>query len=240
MFPLILRLLKIVHTNGYLVEFDVYQDNNYNFTTTTSRLPVWVKSPEDLSTAGYQFVRDSVNQFDQLLNGSTNPSFPNNGYKEILNIDSFVNYLMVYEITRNLELQHPKSTFMHKDTHGLITMGPVWDFDWAFGLDGNKSINTSLAAGRYTTSNNKFGRFHTDPAFTAMYKARWNEKYNSAIRTMPDFIDAMYEKIKVSESLDAIRWHNTSSFTKNYTNEISKMKQFWTNRVSYLNTEINR
>jgi len=222
--------------NGYLVEFDTYEDTNFTFETTTTELPVWVKSPEpeDLPAQGYQFVVDSVNEFDRLLNGS---DFPNNGYWDILNIDSFVNYLMVYEITQNHELGHPKSAFMHKNLNGLITMGPVWDFDWAFGLGGSYSVNTSEAMGRYTTVGNRFGNFHNDPAFTELYKARWNAQY-SQIESMPAFIDAMYEKIKVSESLDAQRWFNI--YNINYAYQVDKLKTFWSNRVSYLNTEINK
>jgi hypothetical protein len=205
-------------------------------------LPVWVKSPEGLTAQGYQFVVDSVNDFDSFVNGS---SFPGNYYRKIVEIDSFVNFLLVNEITKNPELSGPRSAYMYKNVGGLITMGPVWDFDYAFGMDGGnlyyipKSVDISKATGRFTTTKeNKFVNFHNDPYFTALYKARWNEKYNSQIASMPAFIDAMYEKIKVSESLDAQRWFRSDNI--DYAYEVGKLKTFWSTRVSYLNTEINK
>ena len=226
---------------GYLVEFDISPDTDYNFITTTTYLPAWVKNP-DLGGAyvpGYQFVVDSVNEFDRLLNGS---GFPSNGYMNILNMDSFVDYLLHAEIVRNREINHPKSVYMHRDggANDKINMGPIWDFDWAFGLDNNKTIDMSTAADRYTNDDsapNKFGRFYDDPAFNAMYKARWNEKYND-IRSLPNFVDTMYDQLRVSASLDAMRWFSSSNI--NYANETGKMKQWLTTRIDYLNTEINR
>jgi hypothetical protein len=226
--------------NGYLVEFDTNPDDDFKFETTTTNLPVWIKSPEDLTAQGYKFVIHSVNEFDRLVNGS---DFPNNGYRNILNIDSFVNFLMVSEIVINGELWGPRSAYMHKNAGGLITMGPVWDFDCAFGMSDfgrfyiSKSVDISKATGRFTTNNNKFGNFHNDPYFRTLYKARWNEKYRQ-IASMPAFIDAMYEKIKVSESLDAKRWFDTDNI--NYVYQVGKLKTFWLNRVMYLDTEINK
>ena len=222
--------------HGYLVEFDTNTDTDFNFTTATSKLPTWVKSPEDLAPADYQFVIDSVNEFDRLLNSSSS-GFPNNGYKELLNINSFINYFMVYEVTRNRELHHPKSAYMHKNANGLITMGPAWDFDWAYGMDGNKTVDVTLATGRIrdSSSTSKFYRFFADPEFSAQFNLRWNEKHGE-IASIPDYIDSMAGKIAASESLDSIRWF---SGNVNYPYEIGKFKKFLTDRIAWLHADIN-
>jgi spore coat protein CotH len=230
---------------GYLVEFDTYEDDNYNFYTGTSYLRTWVKSP-DLGggwSPGYQFVVDSVNNFDRLLNGG---GFPDNGYRDLVNMASFVDYLMVYEVTRNYELGHPKSSYMHKDRgpNEKINMGPIWDFDWAYGLHENQTILLEWGQGGFVRDH-KFGRFFGDPQFLSMYKARWIEKYN-AIQSMPGYIDTMYNQLKVSASLDAARWHsNPSQNTGNfyyvsYAREVGILKTWWQNRVAWLDAEIRK
>lgn len=44
-------------------------------------------------------------------------------------------YLMVYNLSCNQELNHPKSVFLWKTKGGKWNFGPCWDFDWAFGYE---------------------------------------------------------------------------------------------------------
>jgi spore coat protein CotH len=214
---------------GYLVELDVYYDEDPKFKTTNLQLPVMIKSPEDLEPSGYDFVRDSLNALDAAL---SDEDFPNTNYTEFLDIDNFVDFLMINEIVRNGELGHPKSTYLYKDAGEKIKMGPLWDFDWAFGLGGNTSVNLSTAETRMK-GGWFFSRFFSDPEFAAKYKTRWNGKY-SDIASIPDFIDGMYNQLKISQSLNSRRW-----YAADYEYEISNLKTWWIRRIAYLNTAIN-
>ena len=57
------------------------------------------------------------------------------GYPNFIDIESFIDYFLVSEISRNND-GFKKSRYFHKDKNGKITAGPVWDFDWAW-----KNIN---------------------------------------------------------------------------------------------------
>lgn len=215
--------------NGYLVELDVYYDEEPKFTTTKLQLPVMIKSPENLEASGYDFVRDSLNAFDAAV---SDEDFPGNNYTELIDIDNFVDYLMINEIVGNGELRHPKSTYLYKDAGDKIKMGPLWDFDWAFGLEGNHSIDISSAKSRMT-GGWFFERFFSDPQFVSKYKAQWNEKYGDIISIFA-FIDIMYNQLKTSQGLNSRRW-----YAVDFETEITKLKTWWNNKITYLNVVIN-
>jgi hypothetical protein len=221
--------VAIDEDTGYLVELDVYYDEEPKFKTTHVQLPVMIKSPEDLSDpSGYDFVKDSLRDLDAAL---SDVDFPNNNYADLIDMDNWVDFIMINEIVRNEELGHPKSTYMYKNGGDKIKMGPLWDFDWAFGLGENTSIDSSTAESR-CQGGLIFSRFFSDPVFTAKYQARWNEKY-SAIAGIPAFIDSMYTKLKKSQALNSRKW-----YAVDYEHEIHTMKTWWNTRVAYLDGEL--
>ncbi|MDR0567850.1 MAG: CotH kinase family protein [Spirochaetaceae bacterium] len=222
--------VDIDEDDGYLVELDSYYDEEPKFRTTNLQLPVMIKSPEDLpDDSGYAFVRDSLNAFDAAL---ADENFPANDYTDLLDVDNFVDFIMINEMVRNTELGHPKSTYLYKDAGEKIKMGPLWDFDWAFGIGGSSSVNLDTAATRYQ-GGWFFSRFFRDPEFVSKYKARWNAQYSS-IADISVFIDSMYAQLRASQTLNSRRW-----YALDYEAEIAKLKTWWNNRTAYLNAAIN-
>jgi len=225
--------VDIDRNNGFLVELDTYYDEDPKFRTTNLNLPVMIKYPDlgtDIGLPGYDFVREALNNFAAVF---SNSNFPNNNYKDIIDIDNFIDYLMIYEIVKNEELGYPKSAFMYRDIGQKIKMGPLWDFDWGFGLNNSSStVNLSTAEGRYR-GGAMFSRLHNDPVFVAKYKERWNKKLPD-ILSISVFIDEKYNKLNMSASLDNKRWRG-----RDYEFEVSKLKEWWNRRMVYLNGAIN-
>ena len=218
--------------DGYMVELDVYYDEDPKFRTPFLDLPVMIVSPEldgGINNPGYDFVKESLYAFDAAL---SDENFPDNDYSNIIDIDNFVDFLMINEIVRNGELGHPKSAFLYRDAGDKIKMGPLWDFDWAFGLGENTSVNISTAERRYM-GGRIFSRFFSDPEFVSRYKARWNDR-SYDIFSITAFIDKMSNQLKVSQSLNSRRW-----YAVDYENEIDKLKTWWSRRVVFLHTAIN-
>src|SRR5690606_14498507 len=128
-----------VTNGGILLELDTYFDEAWQFKSEHYELPVMIQYPEledylfeeatierDRIMADFQILEDAV--FDE--------SFPNNNYLDYIDANALVNYLIVYNLTRNVEINHPKSTYLHKQKDGKYMMGPIWDFDWAFDYNG--------------------------------------------------------------------------------------------------------
>jgi hypothetical protein len=219
---------------GFFVELDSYYDEEPKFRTDLYDLPVMIKSPEDLEPSGYDFVKTAINGLETAMQAST---FPASGYRDLINLDTFVDFLLINEIVRNNELGHPKSTYMYKDKgDAKISMGPLWDFDWAFSYAGSGYAHFTSSTGR-SGKHAFFQRFFDDPDFTAQFKAHWNAKYVE-IAGMTAFIDEQAEKLKRSQAENFKIWWVNDNI--DYRQEIEKMKEWWSARITYLNTEINK
>jgi len=242
--------VNVDEKKGFLVELDSYWDEDPKFKTDILKLPVMIKSPEELSDpAGYDFVREALNELEAAL---YSPTFPNNNYQDLIDVNTFIDFMLVNELVRNIEVKHPKSIYMYKKDQSedsKICMGPLWDFDWAFGYredgqHGNYFMNSKMKDMLIRPDNQDsgeignrfFGRFLDDPDFRTKYKARWNEHYTTGRMDMIPFIDDMAASLELSQQENYKLWPNGLS----YKDQISKMKSWWSDRLEYLNNEINK
>ena len=53
--------------------------------------------------------------------------------QKLMDMESFIDFILLQEITRNVELEAPRSMYLYRDDTGKYHMGPVWDFDGGFG-----------------------------------------------------------------------------------------------------------
>lgn len=205
-------------------------------------MPVMIKHPEDFEEdSSYGFVKDAVNELEAALFSDL---FPNTNYRNLINVDTIVDYIMINEITKNIDLQIPHSVYLYKDgkPDSKICLGPLWDFDYGFDYDNAGNYFNDATGMYYNTifrggSGQKFfSRFFDDPWFRNKYKERWNEKYD-AIDGMELFFDQMAAAMEASHEINyRVWWWNKVDYKK----EIERMKIWWRNRIAYLNTEINR
>lgn len=89
--------------------------------------------PYDLTSAQKTYLKNFVDSFENVLYG---PDFKDKskGYRAYLDVNSFVDYFLLGEISRNVDA-YKKSRFYYKDkdsNNSLIHSGPPWDFDWAW------------------------------------------------------------------------------------------------------------
>ena len=188
-------------TGGYLLEFDNNMDEIFCFYTPTKfdwrpkGLPLMVKEPEDPSAEQRTWLTNHIASVETALyaEGSTTED-----YLQYIDLDSFIDYWLVYELTGTGEPTHPKSVYMWKERGGKIHAGPVWDFDYFtfHPYYKNMLINTNAVW------NN---RIINDPANRAAIKARWMAS-RSKYETILEEIDRQYALVKESAEYDAVMW----------------------------------
>jgi hypothetical protein len=243
---------------GYLLELDSYYDEDNKFKVNmlpggaeNTRLPVNIQSPEDDAGANaLPAIRADVELLVSRLTNNLQLDRPDDRYRDLINMTSTVDFLIINEIVGNQELQHPKSTYMYKDAGDPWSFGPLWDFDWAFGYAesgftyfvDNKTTRFLFNAstnfrGDPRAGNIFFALFFRDPRFREAYKARWNEM-KPHFSTIADFIGEMGNKLARSAAQNKIRW-NMHYSSINYASEIAKMKAYMTTRINYLDGAIN-
>ncbi|KDD76274.1 CotH protein [Helicosporidium sp. ATCC 50920] len=126
-------------TGGYIVVYD-----NDNWDSTELQVPKFdnmqepfimkdpVPSDPAQAAVATQYMHDALSNFTAALNGP-NWLDAKTGYTSHLNFQSWVDYFLLVELSKNPD-GYRGSTFVVKDRDGLLTAGPLWDYNEAFGI----------------------------------------------------------------------------------------------------------
>ena len=206
-------------TGGYLLELDFHYDNEVQWRDTHGScvqmeggIPFGIKypDPEDLTTTQETYIKNYVFHAAEALYG---PDFtdPEKGYAHYLDVDSFVDYWLVFEVMGNHELANPGSVYMHKDRGGKLVAGPCWDFDW-----GVLSYRTS-SHGRTGLINRNaiwYARLFEDPAFAEKVRNRFQELLPQ-LETIPGYMDQLQERLSRSAKYNFRLWNPADDASMN-------------------------
>lgn len=108
---------------GYLLESDDGYDETVKFITKTY-IPFQFKDDADAGGKMLAYAKGIVNGIDDnLYAGNYSEAY------KTMDLTSFVDFLLIQELTMNGELAHPKSCHSYIED-GKLYAGPVWDFDW--------------------------------------------------------------------------------------------------------------
>ena len=229
--------------SGYMMELDSYFDEVNKFKSQYYDLPYMFKDPDEVNDKQFSFMQNYVNTMEASLKDNT--KFAARDYTNYLDVNSFVDWWLVHEITGNAEPRHPKSSYMHKDKGGKIHMGPVWDFDWETFMP--TTSRKLLLKDQYTCL--YYGRLFQDNEFKKKVKERWN-KHEAGFREIIDFIESEGERLKGSDVMNHEMWPITSSASgfQGYVNQdealsykdaVNRMKEAYSSKLEYMDKTIN-
>ncbi len=117
--------------------------------------------------------------FNDLAAAATNSEITS-GYPSIIDVPSFVDFMLINELAANVDA-YQFSTFFHKDKNGKLRAGPLWDLNLTFGNDltfwGLDRSHTDTW--QFDNGDNigpKFWRdLYNNPTFHCYLSRRWNE-----------------------------------------------------------------
>lgn len=157
---------------GFIVEVDARQDELFNFITTRN-VPFSLKEPnaEDITEDLCIYIRQTVQTAEDKLYALDFDDY----YGNYIDIDSFIDWYLVNEITKNNDAIFWSSCYMYFDPEDdKIHMGPLWDFDLAFGnIDYNGNDNPE---GFWVKTSAWIFQMFYDADFVKKVKLRWAEK----------------------------------------------------------------
>ena len=213
-------------------------------------VPMMFSDPEVPSDELLAEVKKWFEDFETALY-SNYLADPEKGYAAYIDVDSFIDYYIVQEISKNTDGNLRKSSFITKKKGRKLVMHHLWDFDLTFGNSGWLSDPTGFYIKDYTPGcvpgDNWFNRMMKDPAFVNRLKDRWNELYPQ-IRAQVDFIDEQALILDKAQQMnfqvwdintDVVDWVGMPSLGS-YKAEVDFMKDFYIKRIQWLNTEINK
>ena len=224
--------------NSIMWELDSYFDEDWQFKSTAFNLPVMVKDPDMKSQTQFD---DWKNDFNEFATQFAKEPLEGNSYVDKIDIESVVKYLIVFNLTHNMEINHPKSIFMHKEGQGKYVMGPIWDFDWAYDYEKtykhfgnyNRSLFSNAMNGTGTAF---FQRFLRDSRVKALYKQHWQSFKANQLEALLHYVDSYATVLKPSVTKNSELWENTRSFET----KVAELKKWLKNRANYIDQEVNQ
>ena len=257
-------------TGGYIIKID--KENSYNnlnsfsssiaplHSTSNQQIRFIFDTPkeDEITLQQREYIKSYFESFENtLLSENFNDS--ENGYLKYIDVESFIDFFILNELSNNVD-GYRLSTWLVKDKNKLLTIGPIWDFNLAFG---NANY---CGGGEFDVWAYKFNercpddfwqipfwweRFMEDTYFRNLLKERWNElrisQFNeSNILLKIDNYTSLFES---SGSLDANfkRWPVLGEYVwpnkfvgNTYSQEIDYLKEWISNRLLWLDNEINK
>ncbi|HEY9117100.1 MAG TPA: CotH kinase family protein [Roseivirga sp.] len=212
--------------------------------------------PSDVEINNEQknYIQQYISDFEDALINVDYTTSPR-AYEAYIDVPSFVDFFILNELSANPDA-YRLSTFMHKDRDQKLKMGPIWDFNLAFGNDGRSSPQGWIY--RYNESNPNdlwlvhfwWNKLLMDPQFKAQVKARWNQLRASVLQTtainqkIDDWVLYLQENKGVDRNYE--RWDVMgealpfNSFVgATYEEEIDYVKGWIQDRISWMDTEIS-
>jgi len=222
-----------IGNDGVLFELDSYFDEDYKFRSKYYNLPVNIKSPDLKSDAELIPIRSEFEKMEELVFAST---FPENGYRDLLDISEFANWFIINHLTYNREINHPKSTYVHKAKDGKYVFGPIWDFDWGFGFDGNRYYFKTpeadiLRNNPIETGSPFFRRLLQDPETKKILKEKWQAFRLNKLQQLYAYIENYGSWSKDAVYRNDIIWNRMPG---SLDNDKARLKAWLQIRANYL------
>jgi spore coat protein CotH len=214
--------------------------------------------PDDITPAQREYISNYVHGFEAAL-ASENFADPELGYAAYIDVDSFVDFFLLNELAQNVD-GFRLSTWLVKDKNKKLAMGPIWDFNLAFG---NANYCGGNATDVWTYQFNQrcsadfwlvpfwWNRLLEDPNFKAKVKERWQALRADAFaeQALMGRIDAYVTQLSETNNItnNFARWPVLGAYVwpnnfigATYEQEIDYLKGFISQRLNWLDAQIGQ
>lgn len=256
--------VDIQKTGGYIVKIDRASDGGvrdwYSPIAPTLGVPFKIgfvmhyPKSGNMTEKQMDYISNYITEFERVLNG---PDFadPTLGYRKYINDSTFIDFLIMNEITKNLD-GYRLSTFFYKNNEGIdnrLHMGPLWDFNLAFGNADH--CEADLTTGWVYRINHVCGpmipfwweRLMEDPKFKSDLTHRWIELRNGPLHidSLNLMIDSLTLHLDESKDRNFQKWDILgehvwpNKFVGNtYEEEIVYLKEWISTRVIWIDRNL--
>jgi hypothetical protein len=183
-------------------------------------------------------------EFDKLANTVSigNSSFES-GYPTVIDIPSFVDFMIISEFSANADA-YQFSTYFNKDRNGKLRAGPIWDNNLTFGYDlaiwnfDRSKYNTW----QFSNGDNEGAKFWRDlfnnTEFRCCLARRWTQLIQPGQPLNEISADNLIDKTVALISEAAVRENLKWNTIPDLPSEIIKIKDFVKKRIEWMNTNI--
>lgn len=233
-----------VGDDGYILEVDQLDRLDIgDVYFQTEKILCNIKDPDlDFDSDSYNWIKDYVTETERVLY-SENFLDEEKGYKNYIDINSFVDWYLINEIAKNNDAIFYTSCYMNIQRGGKLKMGPIWDFDIAYG---NCNYNNNWTEeGFYIKNSTWISRMFEDPEFVKLVKQRYEFFYSMRDEILQEISEnasmlkySAVENDNIWHTLYTETWPNYS-IMGSYGNEVTSIKSWLIKRMDWLKNAID-
>lgn len=182
-------------------------------------------------TDEFYYVYNYMNELDRALVRGV-------GYEEYIDVDSWVDWFIVMELTNNTDSSFWRSSFLYRRPGEKVMLGPVWDFDMAFGnfdYDNKSYAYWATAEQVYDLAQDHYMSYlyHSDDFMLAVQE-RWDEVKEDLLATAMESIDRHAEMVAASRVYNNhVRGASSSEY------QVNSLRPFIQNRYNWIDMSIH-
>ena len=261
-------------TGGYIIKIDKptgdgdWYDENIAFASQYNTTGLLVDrgninflyeypKADDVSDEQKKYIQDYIHLFETALISEDFESIEN-GYRQFIDLDSFIDFFILNEFSKNPD-GFRLSTYLHKEKGGKLKMGPIWDFNLAFGnvnyCDGDSPYGWAHRFNDICSGDNWqvpfwWNRFLDDPEYVSLLKERWAILRSEILSsdTVLVRLRELQENLKGSSAIDKNfgKWLILGKYIwpnkfigDSYDSEINYLEEWINQRFDWLDQNIN-
>ena len=229
-------------TGGYLMQTDRTSEENPEAWYNNGALYIHEKpSSEDITETQSSYIESVFRNLDESANNSNIYS----GYPRLIDVPSFVDYMLMAEISSNVDA-YALSTYYHKDRGGKLRAGPIWDYNLTFGNDlfgffGTNYDRSHTDVWQFEYSNTG-AYFWNDLFSNTLFKCYLAKRFDSLTKageplnyyTISSLIDSNVALISEAVAREHERWETIDDFSR----EISNLKNWVSARIGWMKNNL--
>lgn len=259
-------------TGGYIIKIDKMDgENNDGWASSYFPAPGYYHKifyqyhypePDEITDQQKNYIKQLIFNFETIMNYSSNISDSATGYPKYLDIDSFVDFIIINELTKNVDA-YRLSTFFYKDRDSRnpkLFAGPVWDFNLGFGNADYYNGGTiegwnieylchypNMNPYEYYYAPNWWLKLFRDSNFRIKFSTRWNFLRGNVLDTerIAHLVDSLKTMLDEAKTRNFQKWPVLGQWIwpnyfvgNTYDEEISFLKSWITNRITWMDSNI--
>ena len=250
-------------TGGYIIKIDKWDGENvggwYSEPPTETYGGFYYQyhypKPDEIVYEQQQYIINYMDNFEQLV---LNDDFanPETGYSSIIHWESFVDFFIMQEITKNVD-GYRLSSYLYKDKDsddGRLVAGPIWDFNLGFGnADYYEGWDTQGWQVEAVLPNDDFTIpfwwcvIWTDQSFRWAVQQRWNALRNEFLSnsSVNSLIDSLHAHMGQAVDRNFERWPTLGQYVwpnyyigQTYEDEIEYLRNWIIDRMEWMDNEL--
>ncbi len=206
---------------------------------------------DEIQPAQRNYIQHYFELFEKALHDQNFDG--TNGFRQLADEDSFIDYMIMNELSKNID-GYRLSTFLHKDKNGKLKLGPIWDFNLAFG-NANYYNGESTSGFQFEANlgnddwQNPFWWpiLFEENTFRRKLKDRWSSLRENQLsdQRITIVVDSLTNLLTDAQGRNFQKWPVLSTWVwpnayvgNNYSAEVSWLESWIANRLNWLDTNM--